>query len=81
MPDLKTFTITKLANASVTVPRWTLSGQLVDSGTGAVLADFTGANTVAFPGILATLTAAQQDELIQMVAVWLLQKKFPQFFS
>ena len=81
MPDLKDFTITRIANASVIVPRWQLSGQLVDSQTQeTVLADFTGANVVNFPGVLTTLTAAQQDELIALIVNWLLVKKFPQFF-
>lgn len=81
MADLVNFTITKLANANVSVPRWTLSGRLVDSKTQqTVLADFTGANTVAFPGVLASLTAAQQDELIGLIVNWLLAKRFPAAF-
>lgn len=80
MPDIQNFAITRLAPASLTVPRWQLSGQVTDSKTGAVLADFTGANVVNFPGILGTLTNAQQDELVNLIVTWLVQKKFPQFF-
>ncbi len=80
MPDLQNFTVTPLANASVTVPRATLSGQLRDSTTGVLLADFTGANTVAFPAVLTTLTGPQQRELVEEITWWLLRKKFPQFF-
>ncbi len=76
MPDLKNFTITPLANASMSVPRFTLSGQVVSSdATQTVLADFTGANAVNFPAVLGTLTAAERLEFVEMIAHWMLRKK------
>jgi hypothetical protein len=75
--DLVNFTITPLASANVNVPRATVSGQAVDSTTGALLQDFTGANAVQFPLVLASLTGAERLELLNMIVVWLLNKRFP----
>lgn len=76
MPDLKNFTITPLTNASMSVPRFTISGQVVSSdATQTVLADFTGANAVTFPNVLTSLSAADRLELVEFIAVWLLRKR------
>ena len=45
-----------------------------------VIADFTGANTVTFPAVLTTLTAAERDQMVDLIVMWLLQKKFPAAF-
>jgi hypothetical protein len=78
---LVNFSITRIANATISVPRWTISGQIVDSKSQqTVLQDFTGANAVTFPTVLGNLTAAQQDELVPQIVIWLLQKRFPGAF-
>jgi len=76
VPDLLEYAITPLAAAAVTVPRATIAARIVDStNQSIVLADFTGANALSFPGVLTTLTAAQRQELVQMIATWLLMTK------
>jgi len=75
MADIQGFKITPLASASVTVPRATIEGRFTDSQTGETLVDLTGANAVTFPNYLSSLSAADRQELIQMVAHWLLHKK------
>lgn len=76
MPDLHNFSITPLGNANVNVPRAQIECQVVESVVnGAVLADFTGANAIIFPGVISTLTAADRQELAQMIANWLVLKK------
>ena len=76
MPDLLQFKITALGNASVTVPRAQFEALVVDSSDqSTVLADFTGANALIFPAVMATLTAAQRQEFAQMIAHWLVKTK------
>lgn len=74
MPDLVGFTITPLSSASVNVPRATIAAKIVDSTTGALIHDFTGANALTFPAVLTTLTAADRLELAQLIANWLLYR-------
>ena len=76
MADLQQFSITRLANATLNVPRWSVAGLITDSKSGAVLADFTGGNAVIFPTILGTLSAAQQDAFVAEVINDLLHKRF-----
>jgi len=76
MPDLRNFTITSLSNATLSVPRVQLSGQVVSSDAEArVLADFTGTNAVTFPTVLSSLAAADRRELVEMITMWLLAKR------
>jgi hypothetical protein len=76
MPDLANFAITSTGNANINnFPTASVSGQVVDSKTGALIRDFTGANAVSFPAVLSTLTAADRLELLQNICIWLLQKK------
>ena len=74
MPDLQGFTITAQSAANVNVPRATISCTVLDATTGAVLADLTGANAIQWPGVIATLTAADRRELAQLIATWLVRK-------
>ena len=73
MPDLQQFTITSLSSANVNVPRARIEARVVDSQTGALIADLTGANAITFPGVLTQLTVDQRRELIELVATWLIQ--------
>ncbi len=75
MPDLSNFVITPLAAANVNVPRATISCVVKNSQTGAIIADFTGANEISFPGVITTLTGPERLELAKMVATWLVFKK------
>ncbi len=72
MPDLQNFAITPLGAANVNVPRATIEALVTDSQSGAVLADFTGANALNWPGVVSTLTGAQRLVLAEMVANWLI---------
>lgn len=77
MADLVQFSITRLANASLSVPRWQVAGKIVDSQTQqTVLQDFTGANAVIFPTILGQLSNARQDELVAGWITGLLHDRF-----
>lgn len=69
MPDLQQFAVTRLAPATLTVPRWRIEFQVTDERTGAVLRDFTGANALTFPNLLGTLSNAQQDAWVQQVVM------------
>lgn len=77
MADLQNFSITPLANASVTVPRFRIECTITDSQTGAVLQDFTGANAINFPADLGSIfpTAAEKREFIDQLAHYLVRKK------
>lgn len=74
--DLRGFTVARNGTASLTVPVWSITGQIVDSRTGALKADFTGANAISFPQALGLLTAAQQDEVIGLIVSRLLERRF-----
>jgi hypothetical protein len=75
MADLQNFSITQRAVARINVPRATISARVVDSGSGAVLSDFTGANAILFPEVLETLTPQDQAAISEYIAMWLVQKK------
>lgn len=75
MPDLQNFSVTTRARARITVPRATISAQVTDSDTGAVLQDFTGANALLFPEVIDTLTTEESDAFLTYIAFWLIQKK------
>lgn len=68
MPDLQDFRILNRAGVTVNVPRFTIEAKIVDSQTGAVLADFTGLNAVEFPVVLTLLTPTQRRDLIEQLA-------------
>lgn len=76
MPDIQNKVITVLGNANVNVPRATISARVVESNPPyAVLNDFTGGNALNWPGVISTLTAAQRQELIDMLSTWLIMTK------
>ena len=72
MPDLQDSSVSRQGAANINVPTHQITGRLTDSSTGATLADFTGTNAITWPGVLATLTSEQQDEIAQNVANQLL---------
>lgn len=81
MADLLDHKITRLSNASVSLPRWHIEGRLVDSDTQQkTLADFTGSNAIVFPQVLAQLSLADRDELVEMLTRWILAKRYPGAF-
>ena len=67
MPDFKNFSIAALSTANVSVPRFTISVQVVNSQTGALITDLTGANALAFPGVLTSLTVQQRRDLLDLL--------------
>ena len=76
MPDLVNYSVTRLANASVTIPRWQINGQIVDSQTQKiVIADITADNAI-FPNVLSKLTNQQQDDWVSSVVQQLIFKRF-----
>ena len=76
MPDLRNFTVTKLANQTINnAPRYQIACTVHDSSTGALLKDFTGANAHTFPQILGTLTEAERVELLHVIAQWIIDNR------
>lgn len=69
MPDLTNYSITRSGNTiAANIPEFVISGQLVNSQSGALIADFSGANAIRFPQVWATLTVAQRQTLIEKIA-------------
>lgn len=75
MPDFQQFDVQTLGSVSVTLPRFQISVKVTDSQTGATIADFTGANAFVFPGVLATLTAAQRRTILDDIVARLIRMK------
>jgi hypothetical protein len=73
MPDYQNVVITRRANRQITVPDYTVSLLVTDSQTGAVLHDFTGANTIDLWNYLGTLSVQQQGLVIQAMVNTCLQ--------
>jgi hypothetical protein len=72
--SLQQFSYASQGVASITVPRAQIFGQLYDAN-GVLVADYTGANAVSFPQVLATLTPAQALHIVDMVAPYVLACK------
>jgi len=75
MADINGLTVTALGAAAVTMPRFQIECVLTNPRTGAIVADFTGANAVLFPAVLGNLTAAQRREFLDMVLSWMLHTR------
>ena len=79
MPDLQQFVATpNTGTATLTVGAQTytlstasVSCQVTDSATGAVLLDFTGPNAIQWPQVLSTLTAEQAAKVLELLAATL----------
>jgi peptide methionine sulfoxide reductase MsrB len=67
MPDIQNFSLVAQVDASVSVARITVSGQICNSHTGAVLSDFTGPNAITFALRVAGFTVQQHRELAQVI--------------
>lgn len=78
MPDLQNFAVAANGNVNINnFPRFTITAQVTDSQSGAVLFDFTGANSITFPGDMPTLfpTAAARRAFMERMAVHLVRVK------
>ncbi len=59
------------------MPTWRIELRVVDSN-GTVIRDFTGVNALTFPNVLATLTTAEQQDLVERIAHELVQRRLRQ---
>lgn len=78
MPDVRNFTVEQNGTRTLNnFPRFTISGQITDSVTGALLFDYTGANAIEFPNDMGTIfsTAAARREFVREFAHYLMLKK------
>jgi hypothetical protein len=76
MPDLQQFSVTPMSKGNMNLPRLRIECRVVEPViNGATLADFTGANAIIFPAVLDTLPPADVEELVRMVAHWIIMKK------
>ncbi len=75
MADFQNYAATPGTAVSITVPKYTISCQVTDSTTGAVLADYTGANALQFPSVLTGLSVAQYKQVMDVLAPMLVHIK------
>jgi hypothetical protein len=74
--DLINYGVTRLANVTLSVPRWQIDGQIVSTSNHAtVIADIT-ADGAIFPNVLGKLTNAQQDDWVAGVVQQLIYRRF-----
>jgi len=78
--NLQNFTVVR--NGSVNLnqaPRYTITGQLQDTdpatGRPRIVADFTGANAITFPGELANRTAEEREAILLVISRMLIDMK------
>lgn len=64
MADYQNYSVTRITNATMSVPRWRIELTVTNSQTGAVLYDFTGANALFFPAMLGQFSTERQDALV-----------------
>lgn len=79
MPDIQNFSVTGTGNSNGSLPTRTVQFRICNSRTGAVIRDFTGVNSLAFPGMLSTLTAAQRARLLEGMIEQIIQFKIEEF--
>ncbi len=77
MPDYTDFLVTRQPPSSITMPTWRIELRVVDAA-GTVIRDFTGVNALTFPNVLATLTTAEQQDLVERIAHELIQRRLRQ---
>ena len=66
MPIPNERTVIRVNPGSVESPRWKF--EAVISQDGVVVADYTGSNALYFPDVLAALSTADQDEIMDSIA-------------
>ena len=66
MPSLQSKEVERGNPGNVNTPTWLISAIVQQDGV--VVADFTGTNALRFPAVLATLSIADQDDLIQTIS-------------
>lgn len=76
MPDLQHFSV-----APAAAGKYTISYQVCDSTTGAVLADRTGANALTFPDQFTGASVTQQLAFVGMWAMDVIRARDPGLFS
>ncbi len=76
MASLQEYVVTDTGRKNIpgSMPTFTIAGKVYDNA-GTLVADFTGANAISFPAVVATLTDAEIATLKQMVAMWLILTK------
>lgn len=74
--DLRNFSVTiDGSTVNANIPSATVSFKVFDTTTGQQLKDFTGANTVSFPQMVAALSAAEKKALLEHIIQWIVAKK------
>jgi hypothetical protein len=73
MADLQSFAIIPEAAAQVNVPTFEITALVIEGQT--VIADFTGGNSISFPGVMATLSVEQRQEIMDLIAITLVLMK------
>jgi hypothetical protein len=68
MPDFQDFDFQAMGDAALTVGRYRMRWKVVDSQTGAVQQDFTGANAIQFGFRIPGLSAAKEEKLARKIA-------------
>lgn len=88
MPDIQDYEITVSGVETMVVPRFTISGRVIDSTTGELIADLTGENSVVFPDVISLLSDSDRLALamelynndsnalssMQSIGSWILSK-------
>ncbi len=76
MPDLQNFAI-----SPASAGHYTISYQICDTTTGAVLVDHTGANALLFPDQFTGSSVTQQLKFVQMWAMDVIRARDPGQFT
>lgn len=66
--DMQQHQVTFVATVSLTVPHFSVAARIVDSQTGALIADLTGANAIDFAVRVQGWNIAQHQALAQRLA-------------
>lgn len=80
MANIQQYSVTRSGTTNIqNFPRYVITASVEDTdpvtGLRVVIADFTGANALNFPAVMATLTPEQRDRFIELVSMWLVNVK------